>query len=204
MSSTAKVAGDIPAAATCLTNSKSKEPTSVIDLFLACPRDFIKTESLKVGGKLAQGADHLEVTVTINEFMSMSELMEGEYEADDVELSISNSTPSFHIGDEFIIDPKLLPAFEGELQAAAPLQICVAANDAAESKNANMLNTAEADLRKVLSNACVAAGMKIKGATPDKDRWARKMNKLPPALKLQQKQARSTHRRMQLKQDLIG
>ncbi|KAH7621591.1 hypothetical protein NADE_006849 [Nannochloris sp. 'desiccata'] len=74
----------------------------------------------------------------------MSELMEGEYEADDVELSISNSTPSFNIGDEFIIDPKLLPAFEGELQAAAPLQIWVAANDAAESKNANMLNTAEA------------------------------------------------------------
>ncbi|KAG7668776.1 hypothetical protein KSW81_003798 [Nannochloris sp. 'desiccata'] len=192
-----RVAGDIPAAATCLTNSKSKEPTSVIDLFLACPKVFIKTESLKVGGKLAQGADHLAVTVTINEFMSMSELMEGEYEADDVELSISNSTPSFNIGDEFIIDPKLLPAFKAELQAAAPLleQICVAANDTAESKNANMLNTAEADLRKVLSNACVAAGMKIKGAAPDKDRWARKMNKLPPALKLQQKQARSTHRR---------
>ena len=134
-----RVSGDIPAAVTSLGGGKC-ESTSVIDLFLACPRAFQRIQSLQVGGKLAPKADHLAVTLTMNKSANIDEVVQVGA-ASNNEL-LSTETPSFDAGQEFIMDPHLMPAFVEQLTTAAPLleQICTTASTAAESRNADLLN----------------------------------------------------------------
>jgi Reverse transcriptase (RNA-dependent DNA polymerase)/Endonuclease/Exonuclease/phosphatase family len=197
-----RMSGDIPAAVTSLGNpkhngttskKKQKDSQSVIDLFLACPRVFQKIQSLKVAGKLTPKTDHLAATLSINGF---SEVEEEEAGASDDEVD-PDAISAFDAGHEFIIDPQLLPDFIENVAVAAPLleQICAAARTAAESKNAEMLNKAVAEYIKVISDACLASGMKIKEVKTDKDRWAKKVNRPPPSIREQRKILRRAHRK---------
>ena len=181
MSWLSTMSGDIPDAVTSLGGGKC-ESTSVIDLFLACPRAFQRIQSLQVGGKLVPKADHLAVTLTMNKSAKTDEVVQG-VAASNNEL-LSTERPSFDAGQEFIMDPHLMPAFVEQLTAAAPLleQICTTASTAAESRNADLLNSAVASYIKVISDACLASGMKIKGVKTDKDRWLRKVTRIPPSV----------------------
>ena len=106
------------------------------------------------------------------------------------------------------MDPHLMPAFVEQLTAAAPLleQICTTASTAAESRNADLLNSAVASYIKVISDACLASGMKIKGVKTDKDRWLRKVTRIPPsvATREQRKAFKREHKKGVRRCDVAG
>lgn len=178
-----RMLGDIPAAATCL--MKGEDATSVIDLFLACPRAFGNTQSLHVGGKLTPKTDHLAATLTVNN--TLVEAQSEEQDTANIEMQ-SNQSPAFDVGNEFIIDDLLLHAFKEKITAATLIlqEICTAAIAAAESKDACMLNKVVADFNRVIDNACARAGMKMKRNKENKDRWVRAVTRLPPSASIRE------------------